>query len=283
VTSPSPGASGSVLALIVTHDSPATLRETVAGVLAQSTRPGGVLVVDNASEPTASVSLVDVLADHEGYLRVVRSEVNSGPAGGWAMALEEFLESGSDLAWLLDDDIVAPPPCLETLLEECAVQGSAFVIPSVRQPGGQVTTYPAWHGVLLGREVVAAAGMPRSDFFWWSEDTEYLMWRIPAAGWPLRFCRRVVVEHRKGRGGLGTPPWKYYYEVRNSLYFHLYLRRGRGSWPRTMALLAGRLVLREHQDRAVCARLALRGAVDGVLGRMGKRVNPEDFPRARLS
>jgi len=280
VTSPSRGAAGKVLALIVTHNSLATLRETVAGILAQSTPPGGVLVVDNASEPTAAAGLADVLADHGGHLRVVRSEDNTGPAGGWAMALEEFLESDSEFAWLLDDDIVAPPSSLDTLLEDCALRGSAFVIPSVRHPGGQVTTYPGWTGVLIGREAVVAAGLPRGDFFWWTEDAEYLMWRIPAAGWPLRFCERVVVEHRKGRGGLGTPPWKYYYEVRNSLYFHLYLRRGRGRWPRKMALIAGRLVLRERQDRGACAQLALRGAVDGVLGRMGKRVNPEDFPRA---
>jgi len=66
VTHPSHGAAGKVLALIVTHNSPATLRETVAGILAQSTPPGGVLVVDNASEPTAAAGLAYVVADHEG-------------------------------------------------------------------------------------------------------------------------------------------------------------------------------------------------------------------------
>ncbi len=259
----------SVQALVLTHNSPETLRRTVDALLAQERRPDAVVVVDNAGIVPAAVTLADLVAD--GDVSVLRCEDNTGPAGGWATALGHFLQSGLDAAWLLDDDIVAPPATLTVLLEELDA-GWSYVLPSVRQPSGAVTTYPAWHGVLLDRPVVERAGLPRADFFWWSEDTEYLMWRMAKLGYPLHVTDRVVVDHLKGRGARGNPPWAYYYEMRNSVYSHLWLLHGRGRWPRKVMGLTARAVL--EQRRWDCLRLSALGAVDGLLGRLGER---EDF------
>lgn len=272
----SPAAGGpTVLAMVLTYNSPDTLARTLAAVSAQSRLPDAVLILDNAGTPPAVTVTQEWARPSDLDVRVVREVENSGPAGGWARALEEFLDTGFDLAWILDDDIVAPASCLEGLLEEYAAMGtSACVIASVRTPSGNVTHYPGWCGVLLGREVVESAGLPRADFFWWAEDFEYLMLRIPAAGFPFHVTPAVVVEHQQGRGEWGNPPWKYYYEARNNVYLHLYLKHGRGRWPRKLAGLTMRALIREDEGRMVRLKMIGRGIIDGLGGRLGRRVEP---------
>lgn len=268
----------SVLAMVLTYDSPENLLLTLDAVSAQSRQPNAIMVVDNGGRITAEETLHRWKETSKVPITVIRENVNSGPGGGWAKALSLFLDSDHSHAWLLDDDIVGSPTCLEGLLREAAASTrTELIIPSVRQPNGKVTNYPAWHSVLISREIVEHVGVPRADFFWWAEDTEYLMWRIPNTGYPIRYLADVVVTHNKGRGEWGNPPWKYYYEARNSIYYHFHLRRGRGRWPRKVAFLVLRVVLREQTGRWIRFRMIVRGISDGLIGRLGKRVNPEDF------
>ena len=263
-----------VLAMVLTYNSADNLTYTLRAVAAQTRLPEALLVVDNASDPPAG-QVIDAWKPPDGMSVTVVSLVeNIGPGGGWARALEHFRCSPHGLGWLLDDDIIAPPNCLAVLLEEAGDPDRAFLIPAVRQPTGVTTEYPAWHGVLLARHIVETVGLPREDFFWWNEDTEYLMWRIPQAGYPLRHTRRVIVEHLKGRAEWGIPPWKYYYEARNVTYYRLHLRRRRGRLPRKLLMLTGRAVLRERDRRVLRVGMILRGVFDGVAGRLGRRVDP---------
>jgi GT2 family glycosyltransferase len=264
-----------VLALVLTYNSPDTLANTLQALSSQTRLPDAVLILDNAGTPPAETVTQGWTRPSDLDVRVVREAVNSGPAGGWARALEEFLNSGFDLAWILDDDIVAPPESLERLLGEYQKIGeSACVIASVRTPSGAITHYPGWCGVLLGRDVVVSAGLPRADFFWWAEDFEYLMLRIPAAGFRMHVTPDVVVDHQWGRAQWGNPPWKYYYEARNNVYVHLYIKHGRGRWPRKLAGLTLRALLREDQGRLLRLKMIMRGIVDGLGGRLGRRVEP---------
>jgi len=263
-----------VLAMVLTYNSPENLARVLCAIATQTRLPEALLVVDNASDMPAS-QVVDAWTRPEGMdVQVVSQVENTGPGGGWARALEHFRSSAHDVGWLLDDDIIPPPDCLAVLLEDAGDPDCAFLIPAVRQPTGATTTYPAWHGVLLARHIVEIVGLPREDFFWWNEDTEYLMWRIPRAGYPLRFTRRVIVEHLKGRAEWGIPPWKYYYEARNVTYYRLHLRRVRGKLPRKLLMLTGRAVLRERDRRALRVVMIVRGVFDGVAGRLGRRVDP---------
>jgi rhamnopyranosyl-N-acetylglucosaminyl-diphospho-decaprenol beta-1,3/1,4-galactofuranosyltransferase len=265
----------SVLAMVLTYNSPDTLARTLTALGEQTRLPDALLILDNAGTPPAETVAAAWEAPPELDVRVVREAENSGPAGGWARALEEFLDSGFDLAWILDDDIIAPPDCLERLLEEYAKLGtSGCVIASVRTPDGNVTHYPGWCGVVVGREVVVSAGLPRADFFWWAEDFEYLMLRIPGAGFPMHITPEVVVDHQKGRGEWGNPPWKYYYETRNNVYLHLYIKHGRGRWPRKLAGLTLRAIVREDEGRGIRLKMIGKGVVDGIAGRLGRTVEP---------
>jgi GT2 family glycosyltransferase len=267
--------------MVLTHNSPRTLATTLGAIGSQTRTPDALLIVDNASSPPVDELVAGCVFPVGLTVELVRETENTGPAGGWARALDYFVSSTDhDLCWILDDDLTPPPNCLELLLQEAGDPASAYLIPSVRWPTGAVTQYPGWTGVLLARKIVEAVGLPRADFFWWTEDTEYLMWRIPRAGYPLRFTRMVAIEHHKGRSDWGIPPWKYYYETRNSVYFHFHLRGGRGRWPRKLTMLTARAILRERDHRIRRLRMIGRGIRDGVSGNLGRRIEPITSPEA---
>jgi hypothetical protein len=201
---------------------------------------------------------------------VVRSETNTGPAGGYAQALGKFVESGFAHAWVLDDDMYPEPDCLDRLWAVAQKEPeAAFVFPISRQPDGSLGLFPSWCGFIVARQIVEAVGLPMSELFWWAEDTEYLQWRIPQAGYPMRVVGDALVRHDAIRHGTGVPVWKYYYEARNMLYVHLYVKKRIGYYPRNIAKLFGRAVLREPDGRWVRLMAMGKGLADGVRGRLG--------------
>lgn len=256
------------MAVVLTHNAPASLARCLAAIAGQSTPPDGVLVVDNASRPPVVLAPDPTMPT----VRVVRSEVNTGPAGGYSQALAEFLGSGFGHAWVLDDDMAPEPDCLERL---CAVArrhpAEAFVFPRSRQPDGSLDVWPSWCGFVVSREIILTVGLPMGELFWWAEDTEYLQWRIPEAGFPRRVVDDAIVAHAAIRQGQGVPLWKYYYEARNMLYVHLYVKRRLGRYPRSLSKLLARAMLREQDGRILRLGVMARGLWDGLRGNLGIR------------
>ena len=124
-----------VVALVLTHNAPMALRRCLEAIAAQTVPPSAVIVVDNATNPPVG----NELSTSELPVSVIRSDVNLGPAGGWAMAFSRFRASSFDFAWVLDDDIVPDPECLEVLLDEAAPDPKgAFLFPWAVQPDGSV-------------------------------------------------------------------------------------------------------------------------------------------------
>lgn len=260
-----------VLATIVTHNAPLALQDCLHSITNQTRPPEAVIVVDNASLPPAE----DLIASHGPApgIRVLRQDSNTGPAGGHAAALREFASSDYDVAWVMDDDCVPSENCLESLLREGVSRpGAIYIFPRWIQPDGMVTYYPAWCGFLIEREIVHRAGVPIEALFWWAEDTEYLMWRIPRLGYPLVHASSATVRHTQVRKIHGNPPWKYYYETRNNVYYHVYVKRNVRRLPRKLIFGLARAVFRERQDRIVKLAMIARGVLDGLLRRLGKRV-----------
>ncbi len=222
------GADLRIVALILSHNAPESLRRCLEAIGGQSMPPDAVLVVDNASTPPVEVSA----SDGAPPVKVVRSELNTGPAGGYAQAFEEFLTSGYDLAWPLDDDMRPEVHCLERLRTEAAkTPATAFVFPVSQQTDGSYGVWPSWCGFLISRRIVETVGVPRADLFWWAEDTEYLQSRIPDAGYERQVVKDAVVYHDAVRRRDTLPMWKYYYEARNMLWVHLHVKRRVGSLP----------------------------------------------------
>ncbi len=255
-------------ALVLTHNAPASLRRCLSAIASQTSPPAEILIVDNASDPPVELSAIDVGVP----MRLIRSETNLGPAGGWAIALSDFLTDPHDFAWVMDDDIVPEPECLARLHHRAAKEeGPAFVFPLSEQPDGEVGSWSSWCGFLIAKDIVEEVGIPRAELFWWAEDTEYCHWRIPAAGHPRIVANRAKVRHDAIRQGDAVPTWKYYYETRNLIYLHLHVMRRVGWFPRNFSRLMGRALLRERGGYLRRFHAIALGAIDGVTGRLGIR------------
>jgi rhamnopyranosyl-N-acetylglucosaminyl-diphospho-decaprenol beta-1,3/1,4-galactofuranosyltransferase len=272
-----------IVALVLTHNAPQSLARCIAAVDAQVEGPEELRIVDNASEPP--VELSRLRPQPPGTARhVIRSDLNGGPAGGWAIALRSFLESDFTHAWLLDDDMLPEPTCLATLWDAVADDPtSAFAFPVAVQPDGSVGRWGSWCGFLISREIVETVGLPMEELFWWAEDTEYCEWRIPKAGFPRRIVEEAVVHHDAIRQVGHIPAWKYYYESRNNLYFHLYLKRRVGRYPRKFIGLLARALVRQKQNRLGCLRAICLGLYDGARGRLGIRYSVSSLHERALS
>jgi GT2 family glycosyltransferase len=264
-------------ALVLTHNAPASLQRCLAAIGSQTRAPTSVLVVDNASDPPVEPSQLDIGLP----MRVIRSETNLGPAGGWAIALKQFLGDPDEFAWVMDDDIVPEPDCLERLHKTADDDDRlAFVFPYAEQPDGTVGQWGSWCGFLISKEIVEQVGVPRADLFWWAEDTEYCHWRIPEAGYPRVMAPKALVHHDAIRQGprheslrqvRGVPTWKYYYETRNLIYLHLHVMRRLGWFPRNFTKLMARAFVRERGGYLQRALAIGAGIYDGIFGRLGIR------------
>ena len=270
-----------IMAVILTHNAPDSLERCLQAIAAQTMVPEAVLVVDNASRPPVTL---ESAIEPPTSLQLVRSEVNTGPAGGYAQALGEFLRSDYHHAWVLDDDMLPEPHCLERLWGRAAqAPESAFVFPRSRQVDGSVGVWPSWCGFIVARQIIEEVGLPMAELFWWAEDTEYLQWRIPEAGYERQVVAEAIVNHAAIRQGDGVPLWKYYYEARNMLYVHLYVKRRVGRYPRSISKLLARAMLRERDGRLRRLTVMGRGLWDGYRGHLGIRFPVEPMQERKGS
>lgn len=264
-----------VQAVIVAYNSPEAITRCLRSLDAQTRAVDAVLVVDNGDrEP---VDLTDVDLDIVARTTVLPTGDNLGPAGGFALGLASFLEAGGFThAWLMDDDCYPDPTSLALLVDAAgATRPGAVLFPSaVYEATGVAMNYPGWSGVLIDRLAVRLAGLPRAEMFWWAEDTEYLQFRLPRKGVQVVRVDQARVVYDLIRRVGGRPAWKYYYEVRNMLWFRLAVQRGSEAWklPRTLVGLLGSAVTSEGRGEKV--RLYAKGVAHGLLGRLGTQVRP---------
>lgn len=283
-----------VLAIIVTHDDPDAVQSCVASVQAQTCSVSEVLIVDtHGARPVP----LGVYQCGEGVV-VDRLDHNVGPAGGWAHGLSAFVSSEHDAAWLLDDDCVAQASSLEHSLAGLEMADVVQARMVERFDGREADTQ-GWCGVLLKRSVVETVGVPDPDLVWWTEDTEYLQWRIPRAGFKVIRSNDAIVEVALRPDRAPKPAWKYYYEARNQVRYRTktqrptpddqpvrrYLTRRVRWWraARSVVKLAGRSVFVERSGRAVKLAMVVRGTYHGMRGVTGLTVPLGSPDRARTS
>lgn len=269
-----------VLAVVLTYDAPEALDRCLHAIEHQHCPPGAVLVVDNASRRSPD----DVIAAHPG-VQALRLPENVGPAGGYAAALTAALDTDAQYVWILDDDC-APVP--DALAKELAIAGTDRIVLATATWAETGTTgrTHGWLAVLLPRAAIEQLGVPDPDLFWWTEDTEYLQWRLPRGGFPVVYTDDPVVTVRRGRADASKPAWKYFYETRNQVFYRLHTQRVTDRprprhlrtrvrvWRalRSTGKLGARALLRERDQRVRKFRMVARGAIDGWRGRLGKTV-----------
>jgi len=261
-----------VVAVTVTYRRPELLPRLLDAVRDQTRRPDHYLLIDNGGD-------VEQPPGTEGWLEIVRTESNIGPAGGYSIGFREALQRKADRVWVLDDDAIPDPGCLETLL----AAGGDIAVPRQRREVGTQEWLP-WVGGLFSAEWVAKCGTPREDYFIWSEDYEYVL-RLRNAGARLvrlqgdpTITHANPMKHRRGE----PRTWRLYYDTRNSLHYRLKMKpatwRTRARSTLGVAKTAAAIVVFEpHKRRSLSL---LRKAVsDYRHDRMGKRVDPETWNR----
>lgn len=203
--------------VIVTWNGAHLLPSCLDAVLAEG---APVVVVDNASEDDT----LALLAEHYPSVRVLRSDVNTGFAGGVVLALETVT---TEYAVLLNNDAVVRPGWLAALLApftgapRVAAVCSKLLLPDGRlnSAGGYLEASGYGHDRGFGEpddgqweqpsEVTFATGTavayrmaalreiggfdPR--YFLYCEDVE-LSWRLWLASWTVRYEPTAVVVHQ---------------------------------------------------------------------------------------
>ncbi len=188
-----------VVAVVLTHNAPRALKRCLAA-LARQDRPADlVIVVDNASSPPVVGESLPMAPT------VVRSDRNTGPAGGHHLGLTTFLATTATHAWVMDDDCVPDSASLGNLL--IAVPAAGLVYPAwIDEQTGIRVDWPALVRIPGGARRSAAVGITAADFVWWAEDTEYLHWRIPEAGVTVAgssSCGRACTDGSDGTAQAG--------------------------------------------------------------------------------
>jgi rhamnopyranosyl-N-acetylglucosaminyl-diphospho-decaprenol beta-1,3/1,4-galactofuranosyltransferase len=246
----SSGNAESVAVVIVTYNRADLLTRMLDGLAAQTRPADAVYVVDNASTDHTR----EVLHRHDLPLRVSHSEDNLGGAGGFHLGVKKAYEAGHDRIWLMDDDVVPTPECLEVLLaqdeacvaavredvagrlvEKAAVDFDLRNPLAIRPKRATVdATYPdraamparvelenvAFEGFMFRREVVDAVGLPDASFFIFYDDVDFAV-RARRAGfriWGIRdavLVRQLDFDQQHDMAG-----WKGFYMFRNLFVVH---------------------------------------------------------------
>lgn len=247
-----PAATETVAVVVVTFNRADLLAGMLDGLAAQTHRPDAVIVVDNASTDHTR----EVLAARTDLpLHVTHHPDNVGGAGGFHLGVRAAYDAGWDRVWLMDDDVVPAPGCLEALMavdEDCliavredlsgALVEKAAVEFDLRNPlaikpkrSTVDSTYAdrasmpelvevhnvAFEGFMVRRGVMEEIGFPDPSFFIFYDDAEYAV-RARRAGrriWAVRDA--VLVRQLDFNQQHDLSGWKGFYMYRNLFVVHL--------------------------------------------------------------
>lgn len=295
-----------VCAIVVTYNRKDLLRICLDALHVQTQLVADILVVDNASTDGTKQMLVEQFP----HVQVLSLSHNGGGAGGFHAGIEWAYQRDFDWLWLMDDDGRPAPDCLSRLLEQ--QQPHSVLVPIQQDSRGDCYGICEWQGTnvnvtyeviaqkrpyigpyvfafvgpLVPRTVVQQVGLPNKDFFIWYDDIEYALRIIAKPTMAIRvvpdavffhdFGGSVKVVRFLGRTSIRPqqPAWKGYYGARNPLYIITRLRYNFPDLAR-YSITQIRLIIGDilyEADRGQRVKLRLRGIMDGLLGRLGKRV-----------
>ncbi len=245
-----------VIAVIVTHNRLALLKECIAAVKAQTFLAKEIVVINNSSTD----GTVQWLNEQHGI--IVINQENTGGAGGFNTGIKYASNKGADWIWLMDDDTICNVECLEKLVEKIPISGAdktGFIcskavwkdgsphlmnVPEINALANDQYPFSSFdkHNILLvdgcsfvsmllNSKMVKELGLPYKQFYIWYDDKEYTN-RIIRAGYYGVYCPESIALHK-------TPSnyrvdmysdslsnlWKHAYAIRNELFI---IKRDKG-------------------------------------------------------
>ncbi len=299
-----------VCAVVVTFNRHALLRECLNALQSQSRSLEQILVVDNASTDET----LAMLRDEFPRVEVLALPTNDGGAGGFHAGMKWARDQKFDWMWLMDDDGVPLPDCLELLLGAnepsdvarvlvplqqnklgykygvCRWNGNAQEVTGEVEAGRlplEGAYLFAFVGPLIPLSLVEKVGLPHANFFIYFDDWEYAL-RLHKVKAPVRIVPGALFLHDIGgharhakllwyRSIRVTPaPWKLYYGGRNAIWTLAHAGRPRRELHRYLSFNARWIIgdILYEPDRWQRVAMRLKGIFDGLGNRMGQRVAP---------
>jgi len=252
VTRQGTGDSETIAVVVVTFNRADLLARMLEGLARSERQPDAVIVVDNASTDHTARALAESALPG---LEVITSDDNLGGAGGFHLGVRAAYDAGYDRVWLMDDDVVPAPDCLEvlmaadgdcliavredlagTLVEKAAVDFDLRNPLAIRPKRAAVDSVyadrasmpalvevqnVAFEGFMVRRDVISEIGFPDPAFFIFYDDAEYAV-RARRGGrrvWAVRDA--VLVRQLDFNQQHDLSGWKGFYMYRNLFVVHL--------------------------------------------------------------
>lgn len=235
--------------VIVTYNRLGLLKECIDACLAQTAGFKSIIIVDNCSTDGTGEYL-DGYGDDERFV-IVHEDKNLGGAGGFRAGLG--IASGMELDWILiiDDDAIinrdyiercdrflkAYPgvkACSGTVMTDGRIQPNhrrrvklKLCLLETNVPVGEYSKkafrydMATFCGLMVRRDVLRKAGLPKSEYFIWYDDTEFSM-RLAEYGGIVN-VNSAVLNHKTvlpsgdSGGFFARMNWRTYYGHRNRL------------------------------------------------------------------
>lgn len=145
-------------------------------------------------------------------------------------------------------------------------------------------------GGMVRREAIDAVGLPVKDLFIYWDDTEFIyrisrrfkVFLVPASKvihkyvWVPPARGNILKRVSRGSAVPLTEAWRFYYNLRNSIFIRTrYVKPWLAPLVPVLAVtrpLGAALVFHDH--KVARCKILCQAAIDGVLGRLGKRISP---------
>lgn len=183
--------------VIVTYNRKELLRLCLEAVASQTVKPHTVYITDNASTDGTCESVKEW-----GYYNSIKNGIeykyilndkNEGGAGGFCLGMKSaFYDDSYDGIWVMDDDGIPYPDCLERLLHH--LNEYHFLSPVVvakenhkmmafrncsvdeyvsKANNGIILDNCPFNGILFSTELIKKIGFPKKELFIWGDEDNY--------------------------------------------------------------------------------------------------------------
>ncbi|AFZ66506.1 glycosyltransferase [Deinococcus peraridilitoris] len=231
-----------VAAVMVTYNRIETLKRALSALSCQSVPLDHIVIVNNGSSD-GTTEFLDAAAKTDSRLHIINTGANLGGAGGFKAGVLYASALPVESLWLMDDDIIAAPDCLQHLLDVAAT-GYLVVQPARIQLDGtefpteeafnfsnplrhptrprrgvrkgavrEIITIP-FEGPLIRKEVFLRTGLPDESFFILCDDLNFAI-QCHLSGIRIAYAAEARMQRAFDHQAQATLTWKSYYEIRN--------------------------------------------------------------------
>lgn len=301
----------SLAAVVVTYNRKEELLKNLRAVLGQSRLVDRYYIIDNhGCDGTESMLREEGLLDNS-VLEYIYLPENIGGAGGFCTGVKKAYEDGYDYICLMDDDgrpkdagmmeqlvkagenVHKENVCLmlNALVLDLDGARMAFGLTGIDTAEAAVEwatdgllygTINPFNGTLISRELVEKIGFPDARFFIKGDEEDYQIRAVNAGAVVATVVGATylhpIAEKKQLCLGKRTicetteSTWKEYYRARNLTYiFH---REGKNHLWMRHALRQSLLALYYSDCRCKTVRRIIKGCLHGLIGKLGKTVEP---------